>query len=368
MRSQLLIAAAVLAALPTVAGAQATRRPAEIRFQAMDRNGDRTITRQEWQGSDRSFVVHDWNGDGVLSGEEVRVGARRQRSNAPDYDGGEFYDWTARGFTSVDHNRDGRITRQEWHFDQEGFYRADHNRDGVLTRSEFLGEARDDDRDDRFAYLDADDNGRIERDEWHSTAAEFTRLDRNRDGRLTPAELGSVDVNANRPETFAGLDINRNGTISFNEWHWSRASFDQRDANSDGVLSRNELAAAGTVGTSGLAGRPIRVPATEPWTDSGITVRRGQTIEIDASGTVTLSGPSDSATPAGSISGRQAPAAPVPNRSAGGLLLRIADAPPIFVGANSAFEAPASGRVYFGVNDDHLADNAGEFRVVVRVR
>ncbi len=140
MRSQL-IAAAVLAALPTVAGAQATRRPAEIRFQAMDRNGDRTITRQEWQGSDRSFVVHDWNGDGVLSGEEVRVGARRQRSNAPDYDGGEFYDWTARGFTSVDHNRDGRITRQEWHFDQEGFYRADHNRDGVLTRSEFLGEA-----------------------------------------------------------------------------------------------------------------------------------------------------------------------------------------------------------------------------------
>ncbi len=48
-----------------------------IRFVEMDRNNDGAISRQEWNGSARSFEVHDWNGDGRLSGEEVRVGARR---------------------------------------------------------------------------------------------------------------------------------------------------------------------------------------------------------------------------------------------------------------------------------------------------
>ena len=41
----------------------------------MDANRDGAISRDEWRGSDQSFRVHDWNGDGVLSGGEVRVGA-----------------------------------------------------------------------------------------------------------------------------------------------------------------------------------------------------------------------------------------------------------------------------------------------------
>ena len=52
-----------------------------MRFQGMDRNGDGVITRAEWRGSDRSFEVHDWNGDGKLSGDEVRVRRVAQRSN-----------------------------------------------------------------------------------------------------------------------------------------------------------------------------------------------------------------------------------------------------------------------------------------------
>ena len=35
------------------------------------------IERSEWNGSDQSFNVHDWNNDGVLSREEVRLGGRR---------------------------------------------------------------------------------------------------------------------------------------------------------------------------------------------------------------------------------------------------------------------------------------------------
>src|SRR5689334_10760404 len=62
-----------IAALPTSAQAQT----AQMRFQGMDVNRDGVITRDEWRGSDRAFQNQDWNGDGRLSGNEVRVGARR---------------------------------------------------------------------------------------------------------------------------------------------------------------------------------------------------------------------------------------------------------------------------------------------------
>src|SRR5688572_16480183 len=123
MRARLFFIAAALAALPATAFPQSTRERT-MRFQALDTNRDGVIARSEWRGSDESFRVHDWNGDGVLSGDEVRDGARRQGRGAPDFRSeDEFDDWTPRGFTSLDHNRDGRISRDEWHFNQEGFFR-----------------------------------------------------------------------------------------------------------------------------------------------------------------------------------------------------------------------------------------------------
>ena len=37
----------------------------------------------------------------------------------------------------------------------------------------------------------------------------------------------------------------------------------------------------------------------------------------------------------------------------------------VFVGGRRQITAPLSGRVYLGVNDDYLGDNAGEFVVSV---
>src|SRR5438874_8270421 len=76
-RSALLLALSSLAlcALPGTADAQS--RPAHMRFESMDRDHNGVITQDEWQGSARSFQVHDWNGDGKLSGAEVRIGAQR---------------------------------------------------------------------------------------------------------------------------------------------------------------------------------------------------------------------------------------------------------------------------------------------------
>ena len=47
----------------------------QMRFRDLDRNRNGMIERSEWRGSPRSFQIHDWNNDGVLSGDEVRVGA-----------------------------------------------------------------------------------------------------------------------------------------------------------------------------------------------------------------------------------------------------------------------------------------------------
>ena len=226
----------------SVAVAQSGRA---IRFAAMDTDGNGVITRAEWRGSDQSFRVHDWNNDGVLSGDEVKPGARRPAgAGAADFDSADreyqITDWTAENFASLDHNKDGRLTADEWHFDRESFRRADHNGDGVVSRAEFLGEDReDDDREDRFSNLDVNRDERITKDEWHGDPARFTLLDDNKDGVLTRAEV--LGTNEPPPDLFTSVDVNRDGVVTRGEWHWSRASFDARDANHDGRLSRQEF-------------------------------------------------------------------------------------------------------------------------------
>jgi hypothetical protein len=62
-----------------------TRRTVDsdrMKIQGMDTDNDGAITRQEYRGDDQSFANHDWNGDGVLSGEEVRPGAHRPDHHA----------------------------------------------------------------------------------------------------------------------------------------------------------------------------------------------------------------------------------------------------------------------------------------------
>ena len=117
------------------------------RFQGLDRNRDGVITRSEWRGNDQSFNTEDWNGDGVLSGEEVRPGAKR-----PPYVRDGVRDWNKDGvvnqqdaligqrFNGYDRDGNGRITEEEWRAasaDSGLFYRLDINRDRSLTVAEY---------------------------------------------------------------------------------------------------------------------------------------------------------------------------------------------------------------------------------------
>lgn len=360
---------------------QQARQRENMRFRGMDTNNDGRITRAEWQGNDRAFRNHDWNGDGVLSGDEVRPGAARdRRMPQQDYeprDSEVFYDWTAEGFRELDHDRNGRISRNEWHFDMEGFVRADRNRDNVLTRAEFLGNATsDDDREDRFDDLDTNNNNRIERGEWHGTRDAFEWLDRNNDGVLTRAETIGNDAtpDPNTNDAFASLDIDGSGAIEQDEWHWSLRSFTMRDRNGDRRLSRAELGdAAMPTATTGrdTSSHTAIVSARTRWTDTGVEVQAGDRLEITADGRITLSGSAhshDAANAAGSVNGRRAAQAPLPDMPAGAVIARIGNSAPFYVGDRHAVSrASNTGRLYLSVNDDYLEDNNGQFRVTISV-
>ncbi|HEX6899857.1 MAG TPA: hypothetical protein VF789_09090 [Thermoanaerobaculia bacterium] len=100
----------------------------DMRFAGMDRNRDGRITRDEWRGNDNSFAQHDWNGDGVLSGAEVRPGA--QPTNRRETEARARFD-------RLDLNDDNAISLSEWIGTRNAFERLDRNDDGFLSFDEF---------------------------------------------------------------------------------------------------------------------------------------------------------------------------------------------------------------------------------------
>lgn len=290
----------------------------------MDRNGDDVITQTEWRGTQRSFDVHDWNGDGRLSGDEVRFGAL-----APDTPGRAdaryFRAWSEDQFRALDRNGDSRISRAEWGYDLEDFFRADRNGDNILVLNEFLlARDLDDDRGDRFDYLDANGNNRIERSEWHGSLAAFERLDRNGDGVVARVEMqGAAEVGAGR-----------------------RAPTGIREAP-----------------------RTLTISGQRNWTDTGIVLRVGDQIDVTAMGRVYYAPGGDNfGDPNGGANRPATPAAPLPSQDIGALVGRIGETEPFMVGsALTAYQVTRPGRLYFGVNDDVVTDNSGQFRVTVTV-
>ena len=64
------------------------------------------------------------------------------------------------------------------------------------------------------------------------------------------ARVGSTTLHVgrrydDRDDRFDNLDINRNGTLTPDEWKWTTRSFNRYDTNSDGALTRREFTAGG---------------------------------------------------------------------------------------------------------------------------
>ncbi|MGE4066560.1 MAG: hypothetical protein AB7H88_07255 [Vicinamibacterales bacterium] len=127
-------------------------------------------------------------------------------------------------------------------------------------------------------------------------------------------------------------------------------------------------------GTFPAAGRPggmrekvISVSARSGWTDTGITVRAGQSVYFEATGRVQW-GKGRRDGPAGERNSPENAGRPMPNRPAAALIGRIGDGGNgvFFIGDDAgAVRVRGSGTLFLGVNDDFLDDNSGTFRVVV---
>lgn len=114
-------------------------------------------------------------------------------------------------------------------------------------------------------------------------------------------------------------------------------------------------------------GGQIRVPGNTRWVDTGLTVRRGESVTFNATGRVKLSAnANDTAGPAGAESGRR-PSGPMAAVLAGALIGRIGPVSMFAIGnQTNALPMPADGRLFLGVNDDEVNDNTGEFVVDIR--
>jgi len=105
--------------------------------------------------------------------------------------------------------------------------------------------------------------------------------------------------------------------------------------------------------------------ASNGWTNSGLVVRRGQRLRINAQGRVSL-GNNRFATPDGlpNVADRDKL---MRNQPTGGLIAVIGDDNDdfIFVGRSRDFVAQRDGVLFLGVNEGNLSDNSGLFEVVI---
>jgi len=136
------------------------------------------------------------------------------------------------------------------------------------------------------------------------------------------------------------------------------------------VLAKPTSAVATSGSAAALApatGSGISVSPRQPWTATGLTVRKGEVLTFSTTGEVQLSADSsDIAGSAGSKTGRKATSAPLPNNLAGALIARVGtNGEPFPIGDQTRVTMPMAGQLFLGVNDDGFADNQGEFRVQI---
>lgn len=328
-------------------------------------------------------------------------------------------DWSEARFNAIDVNNDNRITISEWRFGPDEFTRVDRNRDSVILYREFarggegqpaqpgtpVGPRTPGDAIVVSARMPWTDSGISLR------AGDLVVIRAGGEIQWAPDSGARTGPNgvagrraANRapvPAADVGALVGRVGTngapfVIGNLREPFRVPTGGRlylGVNDD-VLSDNEgeFYVAVSVGGRSSASRTqppsstqplpgntrnpansaippgaIVVSARTPWTDSGLTVRTGQLITVSSEGVIQWAPDASATAGPGGVGGRAASGrAPLPTSDLGALVGRIGNGAPFLIGnRQGAFQAPNSGRLYLGVNDDVLSDNAGEFFVTI---
>jgi len=110
----------------------------------------------------------------------------------------------------------------------------------------------------------------------------------------------------------------------------------------------------------------IRVNANQQWTDTGIVVRRGETVQFNVTGQITIA-PSVIVNANGLTSAFRRGAFATPLQSAGaGALIGNVGGSLFAIGSNmQPIAMPADGRLLLGANEGRFDDNTGFFSVVI---
>jgi hypothetical protein len=115
----------------------------------------------------------------------------------------------------------------------------------------------------------------------------------------------------------------------------------------------------------GTGDQSFNVNANRQWTDTGLMVRAGEVIRFVPTGEVTW-GPGRRDGAAGEVNSPYNQSRPIPDQPGAALIGRIGN-DTFYIGEGStSFRARTAGRLYLGINDDHLQDNSGYFQVTVQ--
>jgi hypothetical protein len=170
----------------------------------------------------------------------------------------------------------------------------------------------------------------------------------------------------------------RNGTIEFREARLfnsrvlridqadvRRIEFDEVVDDTPPPPRREEPRESGR--PIGMREKLVVVQANQHWTDTGIEVRPGQTIYFEAGGKI-MWGRGKKDGPDGEENSPYRATRPMPNRPAAALIGKVgAESTDFFLvgSARAPFRMRGGGRLFLGINDDNVADNAGNFPVTV---
>jgi len=176
-------------------------------------------------------------------------------------------------------------------------------------------------------------------------------------------EFEEYDRGRTRLRRYDRADVRR---IEIDDRSGSGSSYDDRGGSGASAGSGGSGGFGSGSNTSGLRERTVTVSATSPWTDTGVELRRGQEIQVRATGKVKW-GPGRNDGPNGEGGNHYNAGRPLPDRPAASLIGRTGDRDDIFFigGESGVIRIRDGGRLYLGVNDDFLQDNSGSFKVTV---
>ena len=231
---------------------------------ALDADGDKVISAEEWAKLPAVLRTFDKDGNGVLTGDEVKPNIPE-----PEPPPGQKPDTMADRLMAFDKNHDGKLAKAEMPARMMPLFdRGDTNHDGFLTKAEIdkleaaleppKGDVKREYegqrqggflRQDPFLIsIDTDHNGEISTEEMDASTTSSKRLDFNKDGMLTENELRPRPAVRSMDETvvliFNNNDKNHDGKVTADEYPPNlKSMFGRADIDHDGAVTLDELKA-----------------------------------------------------------------------------------------------------------------------------